>query len=504
MKIKQLINWWGGSSPYIAESELVFDRMATELPANYKTAIDTFIRSQVALNQWDNVKECWLFANDTQANSIKGWIAVDADLVNSPTHSASTGITVNGSNQYISTNYVPSVNAAGFNEKLAVGGFLKENLSTTNDCSLFGSVPSGGAGHIALTQTPSSAGIYLYANTSTFLSVAEGSNDDKIFDNETEYTAVQLSDVGYFYKDGLLISSAARADTGLSSVEILFGATLSNITPFRHLNSRIAFGYIVDPTGFDFRGWHLGLKTMLTSLGVYSATPELTIPTGGEWFDFSQDAAGTFVSLPGRKAALTAVAAANAPNIETHGGVQVARFESASSEAIDLASVFQTFYDGTLPSSFSVLVTVKPIDGSPASEQAFFGHTNTTSSMYARLTTDNKIKIGFKEPAQAAIETITDFAAFNNAPTNFAVLIFEFLKDEMIVEVNGVRVNQTETSWGTRALTDFVGGAVNMYLGAENVDGVITRAFDGYIGDFMIRRGAWSQSQKERLYNYFD
>lgn len=495
---------FGNAPLYSPDAEAVFARMNTPLSEAYKAAINTFINT-LGTTQWAKVLEFWLWANDTSANSLIGWKGVvNSTITNSPTHSAASGFTTNGTNQYIG-GFIPNTHAAGYEAKLACGCFIKENLSTGNTLSAFGTTLAASVGRLEVTQTPGSAAINMYANNNTVVNVSEGSNDDKIFDSETQYTIAQLAGTAYFYKDGIQITTASRANNGLSTVEMTFGAANINGTKAQHINAIFSAGWFIDPTGFDFRGFHLALKTMLTTLGVYSTTPELTIPTGGEWFDFSQAGLGTFVSLAGRKAALTALAAANAPNIEVEAGsgVRMARFESANSEAINLASVFQTFYDGTLPSSFSILVTVKPIDGSPASEQAFFGHTNGNNQMYARLTTANKVKIGFKEAVQAAINTNTDFAAFNNSPSNVTILLFEFLKDEMIVEVNGVRVNQTEDSWGTRALTDFDGGSINMYLGAENVDGVITRPFDGFIGDFMIRRGAWSQSQKERLYNYF-
>ena len=505
MKLTLIDRFYRDTAGYSAEAQAVFDLMATEPNSTYKDAFATFIDGQVALSQWTNVKEFWLWAGDTEANSLKGWKGLkDSDFVGTPTWST-TGVTLNGTSQYISSNLVPNTDVSGFDAKLSVGAFIKQNFSTTNDQSLFGSVPSGGAGHMALNQNPSNAAIRLFANTNSLFDVSEGANDDKYFDSETEYTCVQDAGTAKYYKDGLLINSAARTNSGLSTVEILFGATLSNVTPFRHLNAKLAAGYVIDPTGFDYRAFHLGLKTMLQTLGVYASTPELTIPTGGEWFDFSQASLGTFDSLAGRKSALTAVASANAPNIEVESGigVRVASFDSSNSEAIDLASTFQTFYNGTLPSSFSILVTVKPIDGTPSSAQAILGHTNSTSIMYFRVNTTGKTELGFKEPAQAAIKTLTDQVVFADTPTDFAVIIIEFLKDEMVMEVNGIRVDQTEDSWGTRALTDFVGGSINMYLGAENVDGTITNPFDGYIGDFMIRRGAWSQSQKERLLEYF-
>jgi len=496
-----ILNSGGG---YSAEAQNVFDNMATELPSNYKTAIAIFIDGQVALSQWSNVIECWLFANDTSANSNKGWNGVvDADLVGSPTHSPSSGFSLNGSSQYISSNFIPNTHASGFDAKLSVGAFIKENRSTANARSLFGAVATGGAGKYGIDQVPTSAAINVFAGTSTQLAVSEGSNDDKIFDSETEYTSVQLGGTAYLYKDGILISSAARANTGLTTVDIFFGALNVNNAPFQYLDCTLSFGYVVDPTGFDFREFHLGIKTMLQALGVYSSTPELTIPSGGEWFDFSQSSVGNFTSLVGRKSLLTALGV-NTPTIEAVGGVNMLKTESSGSKVVDLASVFQTFYDGSAPASFSILITVKPIDGTPASAQALFGHTNSTSGvMYARIGTDGKVTIGFKEADESEITTVTNFAVFGDTPSNVSILIFEFLKDEMIVEVNGIKVSQTETSWGTRTLTDFNGGSINMYLGCENVDGTPTNVLDGYIGDFMIRRGAWSQSQKERLLEYF-
>lgn len=495
-----------GGASYSAQAQLVFDNMASDLPSAYKSAIDTFIRGQVALSQWGNVKELFLFASDTEANSLKGWKGLkDADLVGSPSWAALTGVTLNGTNQYVSSNIVPSVDLSGHEDNLAVGAFIKENFTTANDKSLFGSVPSGGAGHMALNQNPSNAAIRLYANTNTITDTTEGAHDDKIFDSETEYVGVQNEGRAQVYKDGLLIKDVALVNSGLSSVELLFGCTLSNITPFRHLNASLCVGYVVDPIDFDFREFHLGLKTMLQTLGVYASTPELTIPTGGDWIDFSQGSVGVFASQAGRKSVLTAVASANAPDIEveSNSGVKMVRFESSKSEAIDLGSTLQTFYDGTLPSSFSIEVSVLPIDGTPASDQVIFGHTNSTSRFALILKTTGKLELVFKEPAQAQINTITDFAVFNDSPTDVSLITVELIKDDMIVEVNGIRVMQTETSWGTRAVTDFVGGSRNMYLGAENVDGTITSPFNGFIGDFSIRKGGWSQSHKERRLTYF-
>lgn len=503
-QILSAINHWvWGGSPYSAEAQAVFDRMNTPLSPTYKAAINTFINT-IGPTQWALVKEFWLFANDTQANSLIGWKGVrNATLTGSPSWSASFGFLNNGSSQYINSEFTPSIDAVGCEDNLSVGCFIKENLDTGNDKALFGCSPSGGAGHIGLRQVPSSAGIYIYPNTNSFLSTSEGSNDDRILDSETEYTSVQDAGVAKYYKDGLLINSASRANTGLSTVKLLFGAHLSNVTVVSHINAKLSAGYIIDPTGFDYRAFHLALKTMLTTLGVYASTPELTIPSGGEWFDFNQASVGSFTSLIGRKALLTC-SGVNTPTIEAVSGVNMLRTNSTGSKVVDLSSVFQTFYDGTLPSSFSILVAVKPIDGTPSSAEALFGHTNSTSGiMYSRIGTNGKITIGFKEASQAEITTVTDFAAFSDSPSNVSILIFEFLKDEMIVEVNGIRVNQTEASWGTRLLTDFDGGTRNMYLGCENVDGTPTRVFNGHIGDFMIRRGGWSQSQKERLYTYF-
>ena len=498
MNIKKL-SWYLSGDNYSADAQAVFARMNTPLNATYKAAINTFINT-IGTTQWAKILEFWLWANDTSANSLIGWKGVvNSTLTNSPTHSASSGFTTNGTNQYIG-GFIPSTHAAGYEAKLACGCFIKENLSTGNTLSAFGTTLAASVGRMEATQTPGSAAINFYANNNSVVSVSEGSNDDKIFDSETQYTGVQLAGTAYFYKDGILITSASRANNGLSTLEMTFGAANINGTKAQHINARFSAGWFIDPTGFDF---HLALKTMLNTLGVYSSTPELTIPAGGEWWDFNQSSVGNFASLIGRKGLLTC-SGVNTPTIEAVGGVNMLRTNSTGSKVVDLSSVFQTFYDGTLPSSFSILIAVKPVDGTPTSAESIFGHTNSTSGvMYAKIGTNGKITIGFKGVGQSEITTVTDFACFADSPTNVSILIFEFLKDEMIVEVNGVRVNQTETSWGTRALTDFDGGTRNLYIGCENVDGTPTNVFNGYIGDVMIRRGAWSQSQKDRLYNYF-
>lgn len=504
MNLAQLGIFASNPGGYSAAAQSVFSKMATALPTNYKTAIATFVDGQQALGQWTNVIEFWLWANDTQANSLKGWKGVvDSTFVGSPTWNTLTGPTLNGSSQYIDSGFIPNTHASANAAKLAVGAFIKENLDTGNAKSLLGTTLSGGGGRIELTQAPSSAAINCYTANSSQIGVSEGAHDDKIFDSETSYTAVQLAGTGYMYKDGIQIASAAKTNNGLSTLVITFGAANINAVITQYMNCKLSAGWVIDPTNFDFRAFYLGLKTMLQTLGVFASTPELTIPTGGEWFDFSQASVGTLTSLVGRKGLLTC-AGLNSPTIESVSGVNMLRCNPTGSKAIDTSSVFSSFYSGTSPSSFSILLTVKPNDGTPSSAQAFFGHTNTTNGvMYSRIGTDGKITIGFKESTQAEVTTVTDNTAFNDPPTFVSILIFEFIKDDMIVYVNGIRVSQTEASWGTRVLSGFDGGTRNMYIGAENVDGVVTNVLDGYIGDFMIRRGGWSQSQKERLFNYF-
>ncbi len=250
---KKQKEWW--ETGFSSDAQAVFDLMDSDPPAALKTLMATFIDSQVLSGNFALLDCFQFYAMDTVANAVINWIGNFSNglLVNSPIHDPFDGITGDGVNQDINTQYNPTVDSTvgvGQND-LQFGGWLVNNLDIGN-ASFFGG--TDGAGDVHLEQR--SVGPFLrhrMNNTVTNNSGAILFQDDKL------YSMRRTASGNYDVLIDKVAVNNLRASTALCNIDI---HVLSN-SGANFINGKVACGYACKPTGFNHDDFFDNLEIMI-------------------------------------------------------------------------------------------------------------------------------------------------------------------------------------------------------------------------------------------------
>jgi hypothetical protein len=156
----------------------------------------------------------FLFAQDQQANariSLFNPTLYNATEHNTPTWTANQGYTGNGSNMYLSLNFIDNTNGVNFaSNNASMGCYLRQSVGTTNKIN-FGTY-AGNSTYISATFI---TGIF-YANiqSSTYNSSIGSVGTQGLFTSvRTGSTATQQ------WVNGLQVKTGTDASTGLNNIQ---------------------------------------------------------------------------------------------------------------------------------------------------------------------------------------------------------------------------------------------------------------------------------------------
>jgi len=123
---RSLLRSSGGGGSYSPEATAVFTRMSGLTTAE-KDIMATFIDAQVTNGNWALVDEYYNFYLQDMNNALVGWLNLTATREGStlPTYSYTTGFTLNGTDNYIDTGFIPSVDAVNSENQY---GYMQLNI----------------------------------------------------------------------------------------------------------------------------------------------------------------------------------------------------------------------------------------------------------------------------------------------------------------------------------------------------------------------------------------
>lgn len=160
-------------------------------------------------------------------------------FMNSPAYSPLTGLSLNGSSQYIKSGYVPSTDAdqAGLDDML-VGELLTPEFADAGANYLFGTNDgSGGFLSFDVSANPSPDSIFYYINGGAS-SASWSSNAVRTTAGFWALTRPDSANVA-IYHDGVLMDTEAVASTALPGAELYFGCRNQNGSPLGYLAGKI-------------------------------------------------------------------------------------------------------------------------------------------------------------------------------------------------------------------------------------------------------------------------
>lgn len=247
----------GGFSP---EAQAVINRM-TGLTTDEENAIAAFVDAEVLNTNWALIDEFWCFGLVTEANALTGWLNKTA--TNNGATKVSTGFSLDGSTDWINTNFTPSIDGINYilNDALFgayvktdnnPGGSSRTLMGYAGDLSARSLMNRGAGANLSFEVNRNPAGgntsIANYGNENLYLAVREASNSSKL------------------YLNGSLDSSDSSSSINLTNGDFEIGSLIGGT--FGNFQGIISSSLIGAGIGFDHSGHNTNLNTLLTSLGV--------------------------------------------------------------------------------------------------------------------------------------------------------------------------------------------------------------------------------------------
>lgn len=247
-----------GGQSFSQAARDVFALMDTAPPGNVKTLMAALTDSQVESGNFP-LTDMLQFPNmDTSANASKNWMGnySNALFVASPVHDPFDGITGNGTNSYIDTQYNPSVDSVvgvGQND-LQFGAWLVTNLDA-GQATLFG---GDGTGDIKLEQF----------TTPTFRARMNGainnSSGTTLFEDGKMYSLRRTASANYDIITDKAATNIVRASSALVDTDISVLAFSGSI----FMNGKVAMQYACKPTGFDHDNFFDNVKIFVDAMAL--------------------------------------------------------------------------------------------------------------------------------------------------------------------------------------------------------------------------------------------
>ncbi len=238
----------------------VFALMPTDPPNDLKLLMNDFINSQSSVEggsgNFELLDVFQFYAMDTAANAVINWIGLastDALLINSPTFDAFDGITGNGVDSHILTNFNPTDDGVKYIQDDAIMGvWCVDNLSAVTGRYLFG---LNAAVDVWFGQDTSPS-VFFRINDATN-TVAESN----FFLDNTLYSVQRVDSANHIGIEGTTETSAAIASTGVTSGDITVTARGAG----SRLNAEVACFYAGAGIGFDITNFESNLSTFITA-----------------------------------------------------------------------------------------------------------------------------------------------------------------------------------------------------------------------------------------------
>lgn len=221
-----------------------------------------FIDRRVADGSWTKLDECWIFANNTQANALLGVKGYkNCTAVNSPSFTAYRGFVSNGTTSYINTNYNPAANGVQLTtNSISFGAYSRTDVVSVNPIMGVLGTPPNRFMYIYPRYT---GNLFFYTPSSTSDVSVSVTNSLGLFSgNRSGASSVEG------YKNGTQVHTGTIASSTLINLNIFICCLSDNGNPSQFSTRQIAFAYV---GGSLTQQQHLNLyndiQELLTEIG---------------------------------------------------------------------------------------------------------------------------------------------------------------------------------------------------------------------------------------------
>lgn len=240
------------SETFSVESLAVFARMPNLLLMPEKIAINNFVNSQVLSGNWSLIDDFANYKLQDENNALTGWKLKTQIAVNAPTFTSGSGFTLNGTTQYIDSNYNPSIDKISLSQTDA---FLCAFLNTYTVNHYFLGYPSSDKIRVLLSSALKLSGICNGSKPNDAFYGSLGNN--KLWGvARVNGGADQLGIV-----NGAEFNQQANANQPLQNENILIGASNSDYMACS-VGGFVIGGY----NGFDISNFYTNLAILNSAL----------------------------------------------------------------------------------------------------------------------------------------------------------------------------------------------------------------------------------------------
>lgn len=229
-----------------------------EITQTEKTNVITIVDAMVLSGNWDKVDNLCVHTFTNRANSLWDWKRKQsATDVNNPTHTPGQGFLFNGVDQYLNTNFTPSVDGVNYQLNDAhMEVYCYENLSFTQNATLFGVID--GTNKIRVRQQPNNFRIFYNTNSNGSQATYAG---ESLIASGVRYGVNRIDSASEkLLVNGDIVDTTNQISTGMSARSPYIGGVSSGGSFANPLNARTSH-YIIGG-GFDLTE----LKTELDNL----------------------------------------------------------------------------------------------------------------------------------------------------------------------------------------------------------------------------------------------
>jgi len=232
---KPIAFWNQGFS---ANAQQYFARYDTKPTGDTLKWYAEFIDSLTLNGVWAQIDEMWIYANNTQANSLLGVKGYkNSAAVNTPTFTSYRGFAGNGSTSYINTNYNPSSDKVSLTaNSMSIGAYSRTN--TQSNKAIMGNLGASPNRYMY---------IYPWTNTGFFLYPMNQTSDNSVASTTSlGFYAANRSDASSIqaYRNGTQAGTASVAASTINNVALYVCAINQNGTAAEFSTRQIAFAYV--------------------------------------------------------------------------------------------------------------------------------------------------------------------------------------------------------------------------------------------------------------------
>lgn len=255
------------SSPLSSQAKALYDAMPTKPDPDRLKLINDFIKSLISFGIWSKLDFLHILSAHAEDSSLLNWVnpgTFKATNIGSTPFEIDRGYTGNGINQYLNSNYIPSVNGINWSlNSASVGVYLRLNINESS--TSIGASDYTPSLNFVIIQPCWANRLYLSMMCGDYYPLVVNTDSRGLFISTRVASNHQLA-----YKAKIAVIDSSLVSTRNMDKTFFILARNNNGSPARHSTNQISLDFAA--SGFsqtDVNNFYDTVKILLTGIGAF-------------------------------------------------------------------------------------------------------------------------------------------------------------------------------------------------------------------------------------------